>query len=200
MIVWQKDEFPVGQATCKQLYRDFMGLSSGLHLTPNGNMIVMNQRVMFVSKAGTLSKRYNIDYYSTNLEDITAIAMGKVGLVDTIVIMQMSQRMEYSDLNAFKPSVCSLFPIFNNAIIQRKNQIRIEQERERTKERIQIVLDFSALKDAMSKGGLVMTTYKCPNCSGKLEIPEAGQVLSCRYCGTPIKPIDIFERIKDLLQ
>jgi DNA-directed RNA polymerase subunit RPC12/RpoP len=64
----------------------------------------------------------------------------------------------------------------------------------------QIILDFSSLKDVMAKGGLVMTTYKCPNCNGMVNIPEAGKVLMCQYCGTPIKPVDIFKKIKSLMQ
>ena len=68
------------------------------------------------------------------------------------------------------------------------------------KEKVQIILDFSALKDVMSKGGIVMTSYKCPECNAKLDIPEAGKVLICKYCGTPIKPVDIFEKIKLLIQ
>jgi Zn finger protein HypA/HybF involved in hydrogenase expression len=64
---------------------------------------------------------------------------------------------------------------------------------------VQIIIDFSSLKEAMSKGGLVMTTYKCPNCNGMVNIPEAGKVLVCQYCGTPIKPVDIFEKIKSLI-
>ncbi len=65
---------------------------------------------------------------------------------------------------------------------------------------VQIILDFSSLKDVMSKGGLVMSTYKCPNCNGMISIPEAGKVLMCQYCGTPIKPVDIFEKVKSLIQ
>jgi uncharacterized Zn finger protein (UPF0148 family) len=68
------------------------------------------------------------------------------------------------------------------------------------KEKIQIILDFSSLKDALSKGGIVMTAYKCPICNGTLDLPEAGKVLICKYCGTPIKPIDIFEKVKSLIQ
>lgn len=71
---------------------------------------------------------------------------------------------------------------------------------DKDKGRVQIVLDFSSLKDVMSKGGLVMSTYKCPNCNGMVDIPEAGKVLVCKYCSTPIKPVDIFERIKSLMQ
>jgi hypothetical protein len=65
---------------------------------------------------------------------------------------------------------------------------------------IQVVLDFSSLKDIMSKGGLIMSSYKCPNCSGMVDLPEAGKVLICKYCGSPIKPVDIFEKIKSLIQ
>jgi uncharacterized Zn finger protein (UPF0148 family) len=68
------------------------------------------------------------------------------------------------------------------------------------KEKVQIILDFSSLKDVMSKGGIVMTSYKCPECNAKLDIPETGKVLICKYCGTPIKPVDIFEKVKSLIQ
>jgi DNA-directed RNA polymerase subunit RPC12/RpoP len=64
---------------------------------------------------------------------------------------------------------------------------------------IQILLDFSALKDALSKGGIVMTTYNCPKCNAAIDLPEAGKVLVCGYCGTRIKPVDIFEKIRSLL-
>ncbi len=65
---------------------------------------------------------------------------------------------------------------------------------------VQIILDFSSLKDVMAKGGVVMTTYKCPNCNGTVKIPEADKVLVCEYCGTQIKPVDIFEKLKALIQ
>jgi DNA-directed RNA polymerase subunit RPC12/RpoP len=45
-----------------------------------------------------------------------------------------------------------------------------------------------------------MTSYKCPECNAKLDIPETGKVLICKYCGTPIKPVDIFEKVKSLIQ
>jgi hypothetical protein len=73
-------------------------------------------------------------------------------------------------------------------------------EMDKEKANVQIILDFSSLRDIMSKGGLVMTTYKCPNCNGMMDIPEAGKVLVCKYCNTPIKPVDIFEKIKSLMQ
>lgn len=69
----------------------------------------------------------------------------------------------------------------------------------KSKTSVQIVLDFSSLKDEMTKGGIVMTTYKCPNCSALIDIPETGKFLVCSHCGTAIKPVDIFEKIKSLI-
>ena len=70
---------------------------------------------------------------------------------------------------------------------------------EMEKRNVQIILDFSSLKDAMSKGGVIMTAYNCPKCSGMVDLPESGKILICKYCGTPIKPVDIFEKIKSLI-
>jgi DNA-directed RNA polymerase subunit RPC12/RpoP len=47
---------------------------------------------------------------------------------------------------------------------------------------------------------MVMTSYKCPECSGKLDIPESGKVLISQYCETPIKPVDVFEKVQALIQ
>jgi DNA-directed RNA polymerase subunit RPC12/RpoP len=44
-----------------------------------------------------------------------------------------------------------------------------------------------------------MSSYNCPKCNAMLDIPEAGKVMICKYCGAPIKPVDIFDRIKSLL-
>jgi hypothetical protein len=63
----------------------------------------------------------------------------------------------------------------------------------------QMVIDFASLKDVLLKGGIVMTFFKCPNCNSKLNFPETGKVLICSCCKTPVKPVDIFERIKSLL-
>jgi hypothetical protein len=74
-----------------------------------------------------------------------------------------------------------------------------EMDKEKAKENVQVVFDFSSLKDELAKGGVVMTTCKCPNCNAMVDIPETGKVLICKYCGTPIKAVDIFEKIKSLI-
>ena len=62
------------------------------------------------------------------------------------------------------------------------------------------IATFSELKNVLTKTGLIMSACKCPKCSAMVDIPEIGKVLVCAHCGTPIKPADIFERIKSLTQ
>ncbi len=75
-----------------------------------------------------------------------------------------------------------------------------EIQLEKTSKRIQVVLDFSSLKTTIEKGGVIMTTFKCPSCNAILPIPDHGKLLICEYCNAPIKAIDIFEKIKSLLE
>jgi hypothetical protein len=60
-------------------------------------------------------------------------------------------------------------------------------------------LDFVSLNDIMSKNGLELTTFKCPNCRNKVNIPETGEILNCPCCQASIRPADIFTKIKCLL-
>jgi hypothetical protein len=75
-----------------------------------------------------------------------------------------------------------------------------EIHQEKTSKRIQVVLDFSGLKKTIEKGGIILTTFKCPSCNAMLPIPYHGKLLICEYCNVPIKATDIFEKIKSLLE
>ncbi len=85
-------------------------------------------------------------------------------------------------------------------IIEKHRSKRVKVfEEEKKKERIQVVLDFSFLKHQLEKGGITLTTIKCPNCSGDVQIPEHGDIFKCQYCGSKVKAVDIFERMKGLI-
>jgi hypothetical protein len=103
-------------------------------------------------------------------------------------------------LSGFDSSIGSDYSIGSKNTIDRWVNLINKARMENEKECVQIIIDFSSLKEVMAKGGIVMTSYKCPECNGKLDVPEAGKVLICSYCGTPIKPVDIFEKIKSLIQ
>jgi DNA-directed RNA polymerase subunit RPC12/RpoP len=60
--------------------------------------------------------------------------------------------------------------------------------------------DFASLRAFLTERGVVMSAYNCPKCSGMVDIPENGKILICKHCGNPIKPTDIYEKIKTLIE
>ena len=60
------------------------------------------------------------------------------------------------------------------------------------------ILDFSSLRDVMTKTGMTITKIECPNCNGTVKIPEAGNIIICQYCQTPIRPNEIYKKISQI--
>ncbi len=67
------------------------------------------------------------------------------------------------------------------------------------KERVQVIVDFSFLKDYMQKGGMLVQKITCANCGGSMHLPEKGNTVDCPYCGTTHRVEDIFERVRQLI-
>src|SRR5207245_1871462 len=85
-------------------------------------------------------------------------------------------------------------------MVFRQQQIKRERiQKEKQREHVQVVLDFSSIRDTLAKGGVVVTTFKCAQCSGPLDLPETGRQTTCRYCGAMIRPVDLFDKIKSLV-
>ena len=59
--------------------------------------------------------------------------------------------------------------------------------------------NFAALKDALTKCGVVISAFNCPKCNNMQDIPAEGKLLICKYCGAPIKPQEIHEKIRKLI-
>jgi len=59
--------------------------------------------------------------------------------------------------------------------------------------------DFTKLKETLTKSGVVMSAFNCPKCGKMQDIPTEGKLLICKHCGEPIKPQDIYEKIKQLM-
>jgi len=58
--------------------------------------------------------------------------------------------------------------------------------------------DFADLNKFLAESGIVMTTINCFKCDKMNDIPETGKLLICKHCGNPIKPKDIYEKIKKI--
>ena len=84
-------------------------------------------------------------------------------------------------------------------VIDEEKQLFISKAKlDREKVIKEVKIDFSALKSMIEEKGLLLKVLECPNCGGKVEAPEAGNIIQCRHCGKDIFAVDIFEKLKDL--
>lgn len=75
-----------------------------------------------------------------------------------------------------------------------------EVEEEKKKERIQYVIDFSFIRSQLDKGGIALTTIKCPNCGANVSVPDSGNFFTCNYCNSTIHAMDVFQKMKGLIE
>ena len=65
---------------------------------------------------------------------------------------------------------------------------------------LNVSMDFTWLRSEMEKGGLMLSTVKCTQCGGKLELPKSGDMMNCKYCGSTIHAVDVFDKIRLLMK
>jgi hypothetical protein len=70
---------------------------------------------------------------------------------------------------------------------------------ERDGNTVQVLVDFSFLKDTLERGGIVLRSSKCPNCGSLIDLPEGGTSVRCEYCGGALQAIDVLDRLRALM-
>lgn len=64
----------------------------------------------------------------------------------------------------------------------------------------QVTIDFASLFSKLKTKGVVLESLECPSCKGKLQYPKSGNIVTCKYCGSNVTAIDLFEKFKSLLE
>jgi hypothetical protein len=165
------------------------------HNSVFGNLFLTNKRIVFEHMSGVFSRQVYV-----------TLDLPLEGVNNVLIQGTFGKRL----VVATKPGFVSSFPVRLDFLVKDpalwQNQImsamrtKLEKiENEKTRERVQLVLDFSGLKDYMTKGGLVLQTMKCPECGAPLKLPESGNQTKCEHCGNTILAQDIFEKIKNLI-
>jgi len=72
-------------------------------------------------------------------------------------------------------------------------------EKRRSRTTIQVTIDFASLKSMISEKGLLLQVIECPNCKGKVPLPQTGNVTKCEHCGKDVYAVDVFEKFKGML-
>jgi len=198
----QKPRTPILQSLILERGEEILAGWNGVSLAVGGwtgSLVLTTQRLMWLDKKeeGILNKKISYDLsYILRLENLLQIVSSSEPYWydrEKVEIKDSENRYSYKLERMQEYPSCR--PLIMKAIEERKKEI----ESEKRKERVQLVLDFSSLKDYMEKGGLVMQTFRCPNCSAPVEFPEKGKTAKCDHCGSKIYARDIFEKIKELI-
>jgi hypothetical protein len=165
-----------------------------------GLLVFTNQNMIFMQQQGAWSSNYS-QALRIPLENISGIVTGGTLIQHIRIRVGAGGFSEEHHFDTFQGENGFMqVGVVQTEINMVLKEAREYEKRLKEREHIHVVFDFSALKDEMTKGGLVMSAYNCPNCNAMVDIPETGKVLICKHCGTPIKPVDIFEKIKSLMQ
>jgi ribosomal protein S27AE len=159
----------------------------------NGFLVLTNQRLLFLEEHGVFGKSYH-QVLAVPLLKVQGISMGGMLVPFVSIADDMETHMFHIagvGKNDFEP--------FRQLIMDHCRKRREEIEAEKRKERVQVVLDFSSLKDYMEKGGLVLQKTKCPECGAPIALPATGNQTKCEHCGSIVYAQDIFEKVKSLI-
>jgi len=165
----------------------------GARVRKVGILALTNHRLIFLEAHGVFGKSYH-PASTIPLEKLGGISMG--GLLMPFVLLSGESDSYTFHIRGISKNE---FPAFRQTITDLCQKRKEELDAEKRKERVQIVLDFSTLRDYMEKGGLVLQKTKCPECNAPIPIPTSGNQVVCQHCGSTILAQDIFEKIKSLI-
>jgi ribosomal protein S27AE len=172
------------------------GTTRTMVVRTRGMLVLTNQRLLFLSQHGLFGKSYH-QTWAISLAEIHGISMG--GTLRPFVSIAGERAALYVfhvdkvGKNEFDP----LRSLITEQARKRVEEIEAEKKKERVQ--VQIVVDFSMLKEYMEKGGLVLQNTKCPECNAPIPIPTSGNQVVCQHCGSTVLAQDIFEKIKSLI-
>lgn len=175
-----------------------------------GYLILTDRRAVFVHHkeytTGMFEKKVHHDFHfkmSCGYDSIVASRVSNGYLSIDINNQGQHKTQNFHDITEINPNLLPDRKLLNNeakeivlALIQERLQA-IEEEKKRS--RVSLNLDFSFLKDAMIKGGVIVQNIKCPSCGASVVLPSSGNSLRCEYCKSTIYAQDVFEKMKGLI-
>jgi DNA-directed RNA polymerase subunit RPC12/RpoP len=169
------------------------GRSQTVKVRIKGFLVLTSQRIVFVKQRGVFGKSYHIDM-SIPLEGLRGLSMGGL-MMKYVSLTDAGGEKVFHVRGIGEPQ----FPDFRAMIQSQVGSRQKAMEAEKRRERVHIMLDFSFLRDYMSKGGLSLQVVKCPQCGAPMSLPQEGNQVKCTHCGSMIFAQDIMDRVKELI-
>jgi ribosomal protein S27AE len=160
-----------------------------------GNLFLTNKRLIFEHESGIFTKRVNVTL-DLPLGGVSSVSIE--GMLGKKLVVNAKKGF----VSDFPVSLDFTVkdPVQWQSRIKSTSEAMIESiEVQKRKERIQVILDFGALKEYMVRSGLVLQTMKCPECGAPIRMPDTGNQTKCEHCGHTILAQDIFDKIRSLI-
>jgi hypothetical protein len=153
-----------------------------------GYLFFTNIRLLFIENRGFFRPSFHCRT-SINYEEIISVDTGGWILAYFSIVDKLGTEHRFHISSESKIVAKRMLEVL---ISQRK----IDMEKE--KKVVNVTLDLSFLRPLAEKG-VVLKDFSCPYCGGKLEVPTSGRFFECKYCGRKVYAIDVFDRIKSLI-
>jgi hypothetical protein len=114
--------------------------------------------------------------------------------------MQFGKRKEFPEYTGKKLCQLCADEVFNGPVSPGSKEALTNIQEKKKPQTSEDIADFASLCDFLKENGVVMSAFNCPKCNNMVDIPENGKILICKHCGNPIKSLDIFEKIKSLIE
>ena len=169
------------------------GRSQVVEVRKHGFLVMTSRKLVFLERRGVFRQSYYLDM-GLQLESIEGISMG--GLLMKYVSIGAATGENKFHLTGINEKT---FEGFREAVTSRIASRKQEIEKERARESVEAMIDFSALREYMANGGISVQAVKCPQCKAPLSMPESGSFVKCAYCGATVYASDIMDRVKQLI-
>ena len=183
-------------------WRDFLPLKDGEYVVhswgfEDGVLALTNHRLVHLIGDRIFRTRHYEVKKDILLESIKGIERKGGFLTPNIIIYTNEGKHSFKGiLTLEKPKNKSIAEHFKEKVMEQMKERKQELERKK----IPVVIDFSFLKTYIEKGGIVLTTLKCPHCSAPIKMPKGGAETLCEHCGSTVYAQDIFEKVKKLIE
>ena len=184
-------------------WRDFLSLEDKEYVVKDwivvqGVFVLTNKRLIFLEaqKGFIRTKSYKVieEFPLEFIKDI-AEEERRIGKGRTVIYTTKGKHFFGSIIyTSGKPRSKDVFEYFRETVLLQIKERRQELERKKP-----VLIDFSFLKTFIEKGGILLTTLKCPHCSAPIKMPKNGTEIVCDHCGSTIYAQDIFEKVKKMM-
>jgi LSD1 subclass zinc finger protein len=169
------------------------GRNQMVEVRKHGFLVLTSRKLVFMEERGVFNKSYHLDC-GIQLESIEGISMGGLLMKYVSIGSAVGENKFHVDGVDAKT-----FETYKEAIMSQIGLRKQEIEQEKARESVQAMLDFSFLREYMTKGGISVEAVKCPQCRAPLTMPENGSFVKCNYCGATVYASDLMDRVKQLI-